>query len=421
MMLTPRPQRGIVAVLVTIALLVLLAIAGLALDSGRMVLNKSQLQSTVDSAALAAAKVLNETGSRAEAQTVAADIFAQNAEELSGVLTDATMLPLEYSDTLMGLMPGGDRGEGRHYVRVVAGNFSIWTSFSRVVGVPELAAAASAVAGPSAPLQIRGACDVVPLMVCIDRVNGTKANGWNVLDSTKVTPLKIAQPDSFAPGNTGLICLEGGNCGANKIREWLRQGGCIPPSGYLDTKPGTVTGPTGQGLSTRFTASGLPDWPPDVITDQVGLPALTMLKGNAEDAFFCLDGTPDKCRTVGDKVNDIDDVHLNYQDYSERLAAGRSEWDEPDRGRAERRVVALPVVDCGPDPNGRETVEVKDLACFYLLQDIIRVAGNPAYVLGQYTNEPCAASGTPGTTPGSGTGTGVFKIVLHNDPNSDSS
>ena len=58
---TRRQQRGIVAVIVALAILSLLAMAGLAIDMGHLVLNKSRLQSTVDAAALAGAKVLDET------------------------------------------------------------------------------------------------------------------------------------------------------------------------------------------------------------------------------------------------------------------------------------------------------------------------------------------------------------------------
>jgi hypothetical protein len=49
------------------------------------------------------------------------------------------------------------------------------------------------------------------------------------------------------------------------------------------------------------------------------------------------------------------------------------------------------------------------------------VSGNPAFVLGQYTHEPCAASGIPGPDPDPGGGTGVYKIILHNDPDSPDS
>lgn len=415
----PRQQRGIVAVLVAVALLALLAMAGLAIDTGHLVLNKSRLQSAVDAAALAAAMELNQTGSKASAQDAAEAVFSTNAGELSGVLTAPEMRPLDYSDTLMGFKTGS-KGQGRNYVRVVADSFTMWTSFAKVLGISELATAASAVAGPSAPLKIPGACDVVPLRICAKMPGGTKANGWGVLDPTKVTPLKIAVADTSEPGNSGLICLEDSNCGMREIEYWLKAGGCIPPSGILTTKPGTGTGPTGDGLAARFDKSGLPKYPPDQVTDQVGPPALTMQKKDEVNVFFCADGTPDKCTTIGEQVTSIDQVHINYSDYKARYSSKPPDLDEPGLGVADRRVVALPVVDCG-EHQGRHDEEVLDLACFFLLQDIIRVPGNPAYILGQYTNEPCVASGTPGSTPGSDTGTGVFKIVLHNDPNSDDS
>ena len=58
LMRTRRQQRGIVAVVVTLAILSLLVMAGLAIDTGHLVLNKSRLQTTVDAAALFGAAVL---------------------------------------------------------------------------------------------------------------------------------------------------------------------------------------------------------------------------------------------------------------------------------------------------------------------------------------------------------------------------
>src|SRR5512139_1398382 len=54
-------QKGVIVVLVTIAMLVMLGIVGLALDGAHGMLNKSRLQNTVDSAALSAAKTLDQT------------------------------------------------------------------------------------------------------------------------------------------------------------------------------------------------------------------------------------------------------------------------------------------------------------------------------------------------------------------------
>jgi len=51
----PQRERGVTIVLVLVALLALIGIAGLALDTAHVVLNKGRLQSALDSAALAAA------------------------------------------------------------------------------------------------------------------------------------------------------------------------------------------------------------------------------------------------------------------------------------------------------------------------------------------------------------------------------
>src|SRR6476619_6048561 len=54
-------QKGVIVVLVAIAMLMMLGIVGLALDGAHGVLNKSRLQNTVDAAALSASKTLDQT------------------------------------------------------------------------------------------------------------------------------------------------------------------------------------------------------------------------------------------------------------------------------------------------------------------------------------------------------------------------
>lgn len=55
----PARQRGAVTVLITAALIAVLAMAGLALDGGHLLLNKTRLQNAVDAAALSGAKTLS--------------------------------------------------------------------------------------------------------------------------------------------------------------------------------------------------------------------------------------------------------------------------------------------------------------------------------------------------------------------------
>ena len=56
----PERQQGAVAILLTVAMVALLAMAGLALDGGHLLLNKTRLQNAVDAAALSGAKTLSQ-------------------------------------------------------------------------------------------------------------------------------------------------------------------------------------------------------------------------------------------------------------------------------------------------------------------------------------------------------------------------
>jgi len=66
-----RRERGSTLVLVVIGMLALLAMAGLALDTAHVLLNKSRLQSALDAAALAAAKALSQSTNTTWADTAA--------------------------------------------------------------------------------------------------------------------------------------------------------------------------------------------------------------------------------------------------------------------------------------------------------------------------------------------------------------
>ena len=96
--LTPTPahdQRGAALILVVVGMVALLGIVGLALDSGHAMLNKTRLQNTVDAAALAAAKTLDQTADVALAEAAAVAMFAMNAgnagnREIGEAMREAT-------------------------------------------------------------------------------------------------------------------------------------------------------------------------------------------------------------------------------------------------------------------------------------------------------------------------------------------
>src|SRR6185437_13756806 len=124
----PRPQRGAAMVLLVIAMAALILMAGLALDAGHMMLSKARLQNTVDAAALAAAKILDETDSTPLATAAALQAFGLNASdagnrELSNSYNSGSILvTVQYSSAMPPFTPGSATGP---YVRVIATGFSL--------------------------------------------------------------------------------------------------------------------------------------------------------------------------------------------------------------------------------------------------------------------------------------------------------
>ena len=217
-------------------------------------LNKSRLQNTVDASALAAAKVLDSTGSEANADTAARNVFDLNAAsqpELNRVMSGAD-LTIQFSSTLNPWAPGTTPA---NYVRVVADDFTMWTSFTSLVGITETRMAASAVAGPSAPVGMtegNEACDLTPMMVCADMSPGAPGDFGYTGDNVSLLKMGSNATGPIGPGNFQLFEL--GGAGANIVRQNLAGSydQCIDPSGTVTTKPGNNTGPTAQGLNTRF-------------------------------------------------------------------------------------------------------------------------------------------------------------------------
>jgi len=408
-----RQQNGIVAVVVAIALLALLVMAGLAIDTGHLVLNKSRLQSTMDASALAAAKVLDQTHSETQATAAARSVFDLNAAqhaELRDKMSGAD-ITVQYSSTLNPFAPGTSPAE---YVRVISPSFSMWTSFTQLLGFMEMTTGASAVAGPSAP--IPRPCDLFPIAVCGDPAH-LDAYPWGFAPypdpASTVTGLKLASGaagTTFGPGNFQLIRL-GGSGGADVRRNMAGGAACAGDMVEVDPQPGNVIGPVAQGLNTRFGQYQGPfggersDYPSDWFTSpSPGTP----FDVDAATQAITFNGVP-----VTGNVDEISGAYT-YADYLadiDSVVPG----NEP-AGVPQRRVVTIPIVDCrNTVPGTSATLPVAGFACFFILQPM-RQSGTEGWIFGQFIEE-CPATGAPGPVPGFG----PYKIVLHNDPDSPDS
>lgn len=399
-----HPQRGTTLILVLIGLLAVLAMAGLALDTGHLVLNKARLQNGVDAAALTAAKVLDQTTSTVLATAAASTAFDRNAAndgELAAARGGIT-LTIEYSNTLQPFVAGTTPAR---YARVRATNFSFAAGFARVVGFDTLATAASAVAGPT-PLGPPGdsqVCDFLPLLACGDAAAGAPGFG---IAAGQITVLKIGaggNPGAVGPGNFQL--LDAGS-GASAISDALAGKpwrSCASVGDSVTTDPGNKVGPIEQGFNTRF-GGGNASYPPDVVTTP---PPFSIDYNDATGVISYRGAT----------VTNVSQIGFSHDaSYVPRLPSGPYDYPPP-AGAFLRREIAVPIGQCTTAANGKADVRVLGFGCFFLLQPTGH-SGHSSYIVAEHIGD-CPAHGNPGSGSGAGGGPGPYVIQLYRDYASD--
>jgi hypothetical protein len=405
-------QRGIALPLVVVGLLAMLAIAGLALDGSHALANKTRLQNFVDAAALTAAKELSLGADTAQATAAAISLLGQNADgpgnhEFNDAYdADDISVTIQYSETVNPFTPGALNGP---FVRVIAENFNILTTLSKVVGVDQLPVAASAVAGPSPPIQ--ETCDIAPLVVCAENMEDREANppfGFSQ-DELRVLKPQPGQHDEVGPGNYKLLrldCDEGGGGACVRQNMAGANGECLTSDQTVETEPGVTAGPTSQGFNTRFAqwdGGGVNpvDHPQDVVLT-TPVPELTS-DGSASPIIF-------------QDTNEVEWAHEIGYDYLQYVDDTTIAAQNPNaEGAPFRRVMTMPVADCSGDETGQSTLTVEGFACFFMLQPV--AGGNDKQIFGQFVDS-CLASGMPGTGSSGGNS---FTIQLYKDPDSDDS
>jgi hypothetical protein len=379
-------QRGSVLVLVTISMVVLLGVTGLALDMGHAYLLKTRLQNALDAAALSGAKTLDITHDTAQAETDARNTFDINAGD---DLNETGLVPtVEFSDILFDPAQALDP----KYIRVGLVDYQQPMWFAHIlpgVGNNKLVSA-TAVAGPTPVLA--EICDILPVMVCGDPAGDTDCTdgacyGYSFdPNSTTETVLKAGSSDDFdvGAGNYQLIRL-GDSKGGSDIRENLAGSyeNCLNTSdGDIETEPGNTVGPVAQGLNTRFGQYNGPFQPDDRAIYKPDLVTTSVL---APDAYY---GEYASIYTSGGPFDNLD-------------------------GDAHRRIVAVPIGDCSTTTNGQGTVDLLEVACFFLTRPAEQNGDQRIY--GQFVTG-CKAHGTPGPSPD--TGPGPYTIQLYKDPDS---
>jgi len=385
-------QRGAILPLFAIGMLVLLGMAGLALDMSHAVLNKSRLQNMVDAAALGGAKVLDDTGdvpaAEAAARLMLADNYSTggNGEIAAGVdATDVANVLVQFSATLE---PFSDGTAPAKYIRVRVEEFSMAAFLIQLLGFDDKNVGASAVAGPSPTVP----CNIAPLIVCGDPDAGGPYWGYEKGDVNvlKASAKSGSQSGPIGPGNFQLARLDGMAGGAD-IRDVLAGKKFDPPlcanGEFIPTEPGNTVGPVAQGMNTRFNkyqGAGLnrEDYPPDRIIRQQD----TELEEN-EGTITLENGARE--------VTDTTDLDYNYQNYLDDLKNGTGQ--QISDGEPGRRNMAIVIADCDAKNTGQTELPILGLGCYFILQEISQ-KGNDSEIYGESV-DTCSGTGNPGPVP----------------------
>lgn len=432
-------QKGITLVLISLILLILIGMGAFAMDLNHQVLNKARLQNAVDSAALAAAVVADDTGDVGLAETAAIQALnsfaaASGNQELVytteniSVTFSKDKLPNSFVDA--GSFSFGDDED--IYVRVAVSDVSLTQYLAFVFNVGK-SVSASAVAGPSAG--ITHACNIMPMAVCgIDNANGFwgyEPEGYDPTDPSfnnpsRVHGLKVGDQNNtdMGPGNFQLIDFnhstveeieednsstdKPGNSGndndgggAALVRQAMAgaYNGCATIGNTVITKPGGSFGPVAQGINTRLNDFSGPikaggDVKPDVYVKEANLE----VDGNGS-------------------VTSNDFYYTDYEDCKNGGCVGGSDY--PINGVEDRRILRIPIVDCTEDSTGKTEFTVLGFGCFFLMQKVDGNAGQDAgNVFGQFLYDCPINNGSTGVEPSD---SGFYRIQLYKDPLSGAS
>jgi hypothetical protein len=402
-----RNQRGATLVLVVVGMLALLAMAGLAIDTAHVLLNKSRLQSALDASALAAAKILSQSTSTTLATVAAGSLFGSNLAQYPELQRAGLKLTTEYSSTLNPFSPGT---APPLFVRTSIAGFTTQMSLIAVLGISSINVAGSAVAGPSPPLVTE--CNIVPVFICADTTQG-KAPLFNYqVGQVLGLNLTAGTTSTIGPGNYGLLSLSGpgGNIVKNNLAGDFAN--CSTVNDVPPTQPGVQTGPVSQGINTRFGqySGGLTStqYPPDPVNSNAHQTSLSQDSVTLD----VMQGTTDISKIA--PANQAAALTFNYSNYT----AVAPPYDTPvPPAVPQRRVLAVPLGDCTGLASGRSTVTINGFACVFLLQAVGQGAKNNQ-IFAQITSG-CEANGKPGT--GGTSLIGPYRIELYKSAGSPDS
>ncbi|MCO4891721.1 pilus assembly protein TadG-related protein [Cupriavidus sp. WGtm5] len=408
-------ERGAVAIIMGIVIVVLVGMVGLALDLGKLYVAKSELQNSADACALAAARDL--TGATPLIVSEAAGITAGSRNQALFQQEQVQLVAsssVTYTDSLDN--PFLDKDSVSYpldtikYVRCDVSRVGIAHWFAHVLNaMPGIDIGPSTVAAfaVATTTSAQTAC-AIPVFVCrADTANPPVPGGYTI-GQWLTTKSGTADKDSVAygGGNFGWADLTGGSSAKDLANQLKGAGQCNLPS------TGTEIGTTGDKASladewnSRFgivkagKTVGVTDFTGFAYTDATWTAKFNAYNGSSSDSLG--NAQPNFLAARG--------AYRAYQgDGTTGLdTQGNASAKATHEAGADRRLVLAPIVDCSTfGTGGVHKVPVTGWACLLMVEPMQKGGRNDTVRLeyrGTSTmpGSPCATQGMPGAGGGVG-------------------
>jgi Flp pilus assembly protein TadG len=316
---------------------------GMCVDVSHFYLVKGELQNAVDASALAGASALNSSGSGIT-EAVNRAVGTLNSYEFNNQGITLPRANVKFSVNLDGPYvseaTAAASPQNIRFVSVATQPTQVNVFFAGMVLGSSQSLSAQAVAGMSVPTNV--ICNWLPVSV-IDYDAPIVPGG--------VYTFRSAPSSGPSPGNYQVLAVAGN--GGQDERIGLASGvdACASPGAVynIDTKPGVTSGPTRQGINTRFD---------DYSTSQVNP----------------MDEPPDT--NIAQNI-----TYAQYRD-------GTVKQSPSHPGVPGRRIVVIPIIKKNQYDQGRNTVTFDRFGLFFLQNAVGN--GNGGDIKAEYISDPIA-------------------------------
>ncbi len=421
-------QRGAVAIVVGLSLVVLIGMGGLALDLSRLYINKTELQTSADACALAAAgELICPTGTACQTLAESKGILAagRNRRDFQRLPASIAAADVRFSTNFVpnsAYLPAGAAPAGSRFAMCTARSNGIVPWLMGVVGIGNQNVSAQAVAtlGPGATV-----CPSAPIGACPRSGGGS----YNVGDW-----IAASHNDGGPNDDEATLGNPRGNYGTN-VRGTFRWVDWDYPGGGANEVRGRLAGSTTCGISPASSSIAEPG-------DKQGVKnayntRFGIYTRNGANAYNVTTAPPDRTgwsypTRAGGGAGAINVGQSAFTNYMQHYAtadpyqgsSGQGSYNanavgtgnagpkgtestrsEHSQYGSHRRLITVPMVDSCSGVGGAITFST--MGCFLMLNPMSN--GNNGDVFLEYRGgantpgSPCASGGGPGG-PGSNTG-----------------